>query len=136
MRTTLGVFAALLLAGAAYARPADAQTTPQGSNAMTPTQTAPQVQSYGSTRANPDTQAQLPEGSFRSNCNDLRMEGQTLLAFCQRSDGTWQTTAIGPISQCVGDIQNVNGDLRCNETGYGSSTPPAQAAPTPEQPKY
>jgi hypothetical protein len=80
-------------------------------------------------------QGQLPQGSFRSSCNDARMAGQTLIAFCQKSDGTWQTSAIGPANQCVGDIQNVNGQLSCNETGYGSSSQPAQPRPTPAQPR-
>jgi hypothetical protein len=61
------------------------------------------------------------------------MVGQTLIAFCQKPDGTWQTSAIGPVSQCTGDIQNVNGQLTCNETGVGSSTPPAQPQRNPAQ---
>lgn len=133
MKTTLAVFAALLLAGGAYVQPAHAQTVAQGSNAMTRTQKALQGSPYGSMGAQPGAQAQL-EGSFRNSCNDIRMEGQTLIAFCQKGDGTWQTTAIGPVNQCAGDIQNVNGELSCNsgtETGYGSSTPPTSA-----QPKY
>jgi hypothetical protein len=82
------------------------------------------------------TQAQAPQGSCRTSCNDVRMQGQTLIAFCQKPDGTWQTSAIGPASQCAGDIQNVNGHLTCNESGVGSSTPPAQRQMTPAQPRY
>jgi len=64
------------------------------------------------------------------------MADDTVIAFCPKGDGTWQTSAIGPVSQCVGDIQNVNGRLTCNETGMGSSTPPAQAQPAPAQRRY
>jgi hypothetical protein len=132
MKTTLGVFAALLLASTAYLQPVNAQMRSGASDEMSPSRAAPQQPSFGSTGAEPGMQAQLPQGSFRDSCNDLRMEGQTLIAFCPKGDGTWQTTAMGPVSQCIGDIQNVNGELRCNnETGYGSSTPPR-----PAQPRY
>jgi hypothetical protein len=82
------------------------------------------------------TETEAPQGSYRSSCNDVRMQGQTLIAFCQKPDGTWQTSAIGPANQCAGDIQNVGGQLTCNESGVGSSTPPAQRQMTPAQPRY
>jgi hypothetical protein len=78
-----------------------------------------QTQSNGTTSTQMGTQAQLPQGSYRSSCNDVRMQNDTLIAFCRKPDGTWQTSAIGPVNQCVGDIQNVNGQLTCNETGDG-----------------
>jgi hypothetical protein len=95
-----------------------------------------QTQSNGTAGTQMGTQAQLPQGSYRSSCNDVRMQNDTLIAFCRKPDRTWQTSAIGPVNQCVGDIQNVNGQLTCNETGVGSSTPPAQPQSTPAQPKY
>ena len=151
MRTALAVSAALLLAGSAY-MPAHAQMTPQApaaapkaqtqtqpwmagqtqSGTMTPTQT----QSYGATGGQMGTETEAPQGSYRSSCNDVRMQGQTLIAFCRNPDGTWQTSAIGPASQCAGDVQNVSGQLTCNESGVGSSTPPAQRHMAPAQPRY
>jgi hypothetical protein len=98
--------------------------------AMTPAQT--QSNATGSQMG---AQAQAPQGSFRSSCNDLRMQNDTLVAFCRKPDGTWQTSAIGPVNQCLGDIQNVNGQLTCNETGVGSSTAPARPQPAPAQPR-
>ena len=95
-----------------------------------------QTQSDRATGTQMGTQGEPPQGSFRSSCNDLRMQGQTLIAFCHKPDGTWQTSAIGPVSQCTGDIQNVNGRLICNEAGVGSSTPPAQPRSTLMQPRY
>jgi hypothetical protein len=136
MKTALSAFAVLLLAGAAHVQPASAQTMPQRSNGVAPNQAAPQQPGVGSSGATSGMQTPLPQGSYRSACHDARIDGQTLIAFCPKGDGTWQTTAIGPVSQCAGDIQNVNGELRCNETGFGSSTPPAQAQPAPAQPKY
>ena len=61
------------------------------------------------------------------------MDGQTLIASCQESDGTWQTSALRT-GECTGDVQNINGDLTCVAgmgTGYGSSTPPANPTPRP-----
>jgi hypothetical protein len=131
MRTTLAVSAALLLAGAAYL-PAHAQSTSQGSAAK-PMMQGP---SSGGMQTPSKTPWQVPQGSFQSTCRDARLADQTLIAFCQKGDGTWQTSATGPVSQCVGDVQNVNGQLTCNETGYGSSNPPAGARPTTAGPKY
>lgn len=132
-----------------------AQTQSYGSTIPSnqPTGTATQTQPWtaGQTRSSTTTpmqtqstttagqlgaQGQLPQGSFRSSCNDVRMQNDTLIAFCRKPDGTWQTSAIGPVNQCFGDIQNVNGQLTCNETGVGSSTPPAQPMPTTAAPKY
>jgi hypothetical protein len=153
MRTALAVSAALLLAGTAYVHPAHAQMTTQPptaapqaqtqaqpwtagqsqSGAMTPTQT----QSYGTTGSQMGTEAQAPQGSYRSSCNDARMVGDTLIAFCRKPDGTWQTSAIGPVNQCAGDMQDVNGQLTCNnEGGVGSSPPPAQPQTAPTRQGY
>ena len=113
------------------------QTQPwTAGQSQTGTMTPNQTRSYGATANQPGTQAQAPQGSYRSSCNDVRMQNGTLIAFCPKPDGTWQTNAIGPVNQCVGDIQNVNGRLTCNEAGTGSSTPPAQGKPRPAQPKY
>jgi hypothetical protein len=148
MRTAFAVSAALLLAGTAYVLPAHAQMAPQSPGATSQTQTQPagqtqsgtmsptQPQSNGTTGAQVGTQGQLPQGSYRSSCNDVRIQNDTLIAFCRKPDGTWQTSAIGPVNQCVGDVQNVNGQLTCNEAGVGSSTPPAQPQSVPAQPKY
>ena len=71
------------------------------SGTMTPAQT----QSYAATGGQMGAQAQAPQGSYRSSCCDVRMQDQTLIAFCKKPDGTWQTSAICPVSQCAGDIQ-------------------------------
>ena len=83
MKTTLGVFAALLLAGATYMQPAHAQTAAQtqqygaiGQDQSQPygatgqTQSTPPAPSFGSTAGQPGpqpAQAQLPQGSYRSS---------------------------------------------------------------------
>jgi len=132
MRTTLAVSVALLLSGAAYL-PAHAQMTSQGSPDVRKPVQGP---SYGGMQTPSQTRSRVPQGSFQSTCRDARMAGQTLIAFCRKDDGSWQTSAIGPANQCVGDLQNVNGQLTCNETGYGSSNPPTGARLPTAGPKY
>ena len=158
MRTAFAASAALLIAGTAYVLPAHAQTSPQTQWGTGQTQSQPygsgahstqpyaagqtqhwtsgqtqsgtmapsQTRSYGTAN---NQMGALPEGSYRSSCNDVRMQNDTLIAFCQKPDGTWQTSAIGPANQCAGDIQNANGQLICNESGVGSSTAPQQKSP-------
>jgi hypothetical protein len=86
------------------------QVQPQPYTGMGQTQTQPY---QGTTQTQPSGMAgQLPQGSYASSCKDARMDGQTLIAFCHKPDGTWQTAALRT-SQCAGDIQNVNGNLTC-----------------------
>ena len=91
MKTTLGAFAALLLAGAVYVPPAHAQSAPQG--------------------------------SYLDSCTHVDMDRGRLSADCRRADGGWHRTVLD-VNRCVGDIGNINGQLRCNRgsgEGYGSS---------------
>jgi hypothetical protein len=112
------------------AQPWSAGQTQSGTTASS------QMQSHGVTGNEMATEGQAPQGSYHTSCKDVRMANDTLIAFCSNPDGTWQTSAIGPVSQCTGDIQNINGQLTCNETGVGSSTPPSRAYPSQTQPKY
>jgi hypothetical protein len=151
MKNTLA--AAMLVAGAAFVASAYAQTAAQpqqpGMTTQTQTQTsgtpsqsqtqpnrvtgqtqtrqtprAPTAGATGGQAAVQPVQGTVPNGSYQTSCKDARMDGQTLIGFCQKPDGTWQTSALRT-SQCGGDIQNINGELTCNAgTGSGSSTPP------------
>jgi hypothetical protein len=149
MKKTLGtVAAAFLLASAAYVVPAHAQnaaqpqpapsvqTQPYGATGQTQTQPntgtgQTMTQPYGATTqtqtysANTQGQGQLPQGPYLGSCKDARMDGQTLIAFCEKSDRTWQTSALRT-GTCSTGIENINGDLTCNVgAGVGSSTAPA-----------
>ena len=70
--------------------------------------------------------AQAPQGSYLGSCTNIRMEGRTLTAVCRRADGREQRTTLGDINQCIGDIGNNNGVLRCNRVQA-----PTGQAPTP-----
>src|SRR6202047_3285616 len=80
--------------------------------------------------------AQTPQGSYLGSCTNIRMEGGTLTAVCRRADGREQRTTLGNVNQCVGDIGNSNGVLRCNRgqgsaPGYGEGQTPGNGqAPT------
>src|SRR6266436_597272 len=83
--------------------------------------------------------AQAPQGSYLGSCTNIRMEGRTLTAVCRRGDGREQRTALGDVNQCIGDIGNNNGVLRCNRgqapaPGYGQAPAPGDGdgrAPPP-----
>jgi hypothetical protein len=83
--------------------------------------------------------AQAPQGSYLGSCTNIRMEGRTLTAVCRRADGREQRTALGDVNQCIGDIGNNNGILRCNRgqapaQGYGQAPAPGYGygqAPAP-----
>jgi CVNH domain-containing protein len=55
-----------------------------------------------------------PAGSYRATCRDIRQDGNSLRARCKDMDGRWRETQLDDIGRCVGDITNVNGELRCN----------------------
>jgi hypothetical protein len=54
-----------------------------------------------------------PRGSYRDTCTNVRMDGYTLRATCQRRDGSWKYTQLDDSFDCDGRIQNWNGNLTC-----------------------
>jgi hypothetical protein len=60
----------------------------------------------------------VPNGSYRQSCREIRMEGRDdLVATCRRVNGNWRYTKID-IDRCRGrDITNDNGRLRCGDGG-------------------
>ena len=127
MKIVIGTLAAALVVGVAYGQPAQAQGTPPGP--------------YGQ----PAQARGTPPGSYLNSCTDVRMEGGSLVARCRRANGGERRTTLSDARSCVGGIDNVNGELRCNraggapQTGYGApgagpggGTPPAgYGAPGP-----
>ena len=73
--------------------------------------------------------AQTPQGSYLSSCTNVRTEGGSLTAMCRKANGREQRTALQDFNQCIGDIGNDNGVLRCNRgqapaPGRGQATTP------------
>lgn len=59
-----------------------------------------------------------PQGSYMQTCNGVRMDGDSLRARCQGSNGQWIDTSLDNVSRCTGDITNIEGRLTCG--GYGN----------------
>lgn len=54
-----------------------------------------------------------PPGSYLQSCQDAKVVNGWLQASCADTRGRWHNTQI-PLSQCRGDIGNMNGRLACN----------------------
>jgi hypothetical protein len=67
----------------------------------------------------PASAQSIPPGSYQQSCQNIRVRGDQLTARCTNAQGTWirSTLAIG---SCRGDIGNSNGQLTCNNSGYGN----------------
>src|SRR5438105_479939 len=57
--------------------------------------------------------ADIPDGSYRDTCTHIRVHGDTLVADCQRRDGSWGRTAMN-LDRCRSGIDNWNGHLSCS----------------------
>jgi hypothetical protein len=59
-----------------------------------------------------------PRGSYRDTCENIRMDGYTLRATCQRRDGSWRWTSLDNAYDCEGRIANFDGRLTCTRGRY------------------
>jgi CVNH domain len=58
---------------------------------------------------------QFPQGSYRLSCNQISFKADMLTATCKKFDGNFgATTSLPYIRSCVGDIQNIGGNLSCS----------------------
>lgn len=73
---------------------------------------------------------EVPSGSYRQTCRDIGMNGSTLHASCQNSNGNWHSAQLQDFQRCTDEIVNVDGALRCNmgednrQSGYGRDRAP------------
>jgi hypothetical protein len=58
-----------------------------------------------------------PPGSYRESCANIQMRDGSLFANCQDTEGRWRSTVLPYAYDCVGDVNNINGELRCNRRG-------------------
>jgi hypothetical protein len=56
----------------------------------------------------------LPGGSYMETCSDVHTIGSTLVADCQRRDGSWRRSSLRYFNECSSSIENVNGWLVCS----------------------
>lgn len=68
----------------------------------------------------------IPQGSYQQTCNNVSVNGDTLLASCQDANGTWHSASLPGFQRCTSEITNDNGSLRCVMSGY--STPAASGS--------
>jgi hypothetical protein len=64
----------------------------------------------------------VPPGSYLRSCGEVYLQGDTLVATCQRADGYAERSSLPAVQSCVGDIGNRNGRLTCNY-GRGPASP-------------
>jgi Beta/Gamma crystallin/CVNH domain len=57
--------------------------------------------------------APIPQGSYRTTCEDIHAGSNTLTATCRTRRGDWSYTTLGDYRDCQGDIANVDGRLKC-----------------------
>jgi hypothetical protein len=54
-----------------------------------------------------------PSGPYERSCTNIRMDGYTLRATCQRRDGSWRWSELDDAYDCNGRIWNFDGHLSC-----------------------
>jgi hypothetical protein len=75
----------------------------------------------------------VPPGTYLRSCGNVYLQGGTLIAACQRTDGSAQPTALPAVQYCIGDIGNMNGALAC-EYGRAPAAPPYFGLDNPPRP--
>jgi hypothetical protein len=67
-------------------------------------------------------------GSYQQTCTNVHISGSTLYATCKNRGGGFNPESNLPgFQECIGDIQNLNGNLQCNK---GASPPPGSYTQT------
>ena len=64
---------------------------------------------------------QVPSGSYQQTCQNVGVRGSTLYASCNDGRGQWQSTELPDFQRCSSEIQNDNGNLRCNKSNGGNN---------------
>lgn len=65
-----------------------------------------------------------PGGSYLETCTNVRAFGDRIIADCRREDGGRDRTVLNDVDDCVGGIDNQDGQLVCNRGGeYGWRAP-------------
>lgn len=83
--------------------------------------------------AQPAAAQGIPQGTYLQSCSEVRMRGDTLVAYCARPDGYGNWTWINQVRRCRGDIGNAGGWLTCNFVAGPPGPPPygREAVPPP-----
>jgi hypothetical protein len=57
--------------------------------------------------------ADVPGGSYRQTCSNIKLDGENLTAACKQFNGAIKTSTLEFATSCVGSISNVDGNLVC-----------------------
>lgn len=55
----------------------------------------------------------LPPGDYQKTCQNIHINGDELVASCQKRDGSWKDSTLKHVNECGGQIINQDGNLRC-----------------------
>lgn len=67
-------------------------------------------------------QGQYPPGDYVQTCRNIYMQGNQLIAECQKRNGDWRRTTLDNVDRCTDQIVNNDGRLICPQGeggGYG-----------------
>ena len=66
-------------------------------------------------------QGSYPPGDYVQTCRNIYMDGNRLVAECQKRNGGWRGTSLDNVDLCTDQIVNNNGRLVCpqGDGGYG-----------------
>jgi hypothetical protein len=56
----------------------------------------------------------VPDGGYLQTCQDVRTNGYTLQANCQKRNGRWRQSSLRNFNRCNSQIENDNGRLVCS----------------------
>lgn len=71
-----------------------------------------------------------PAGGYQQSCRESSVQGNVLRSSCKDRGGNFRSTALVDFAQCVGDIFNDDGVLRCSR---GAPAPPGSYTASCEQ---
>ncbi len=57
----------------------------------------------------------LPRGDYAQTCRSIHMDGDRLVAECQKRDGGWRRSSLEDAYRCRGEIANIDGTLTCGQ---------------------
>ncbi|HYX52506.1 MAG TPA: CVNH domain-containing protein [Candidatus Limnocylindrales bacterium] len=59
----------------------------------------------------------VPQGSYLQTCASVQAGRNGLYANCQDTQGAWRYSVLPQYQECVSDIANIDGELRCERRG-------------------
>src|SRR5215813_15070060 len=58
---------------------------------------------------------EVPPGTYRETCVNIRVRYGTLYANCQDRDGRWRSTSLPDVQRCTGEVTNIRSEEHTSE---------------------